>query len=408
MIGRGWRRLRGTGRQMKRSGLREAAIGGGWIILLLLAATVFGQGKGKPSFPKLEKKGYSKAAVCGRCHTLIYQSWKDTLHARSLVDPIFDTAYLEAYRMTQGKAKTFCLACHAPTTQFTKDFEIRQEITSEGITCDFCHTLKDVKLAKQGLHELKIETGLVKWGTHGQEKAPNHEVAASKLYQDSLICAGCHEYVNPKGVVVLGTYSEWSAGFYRKQGTPCQRCHMPISRQEEGYLTEGGLIARKEINLHDIAGGSSVPQLKKMLKVGIASVERLGGRVRVVVEITNHGAGHRIPTGLPTKRLVLTLKATTAQGKSFVAERSYRKVLLNERGEEITRDVDAFLNAARLSSDNRIEPKETRREEFFFFVPRGTEVVINAQVVYEYKPRVIDQVDTVVDLARDERVFNAR
>lgn len=408
MTGRGWGSLKGMGGQVRRTGLRGAAIGGGWLFLFLFAATVLGQGKGKPSFPQLEKKGYSKAAVCGRCHTLIYQKWKDTLHARAVVDPIFDTAYLEAYRMTQGKAKTFCLSCHAPTTQFTKDFEMKGEITPEGITCDFCHTIKEVKLAKQGLHELKIETGLVKWGSYGRYKAPNHEVAASKLFEDSLICAGCHEYVNPKGVVVLGTYSEWSAGFYRKEGTPCQRCHMPISRLEEGFLTEGGLVAKKEINLHEIAGGSSVPQLKKMLKVGVVNVERLGGRVRVVVDITNHGAGHRIPTGLPTKRLVLTVKATPAQGKSFVENRSYRKVLLNEQGEEITRDVDAFLNAAKLSSDNRIEPKETRREEFFFFLPRGTEVVISAQIAYEYKPRVIDQVETVVDLGRDERVFNAR
>ncbi|MBI2876179.1 MAG: hypothetical protein HYY20_04795 [Candidatus Tectomicrobia bacterium] len=392
----------------RRGNLRGMMIGGGWLLVVWLSATVLAQGKGKLPYPQLEKKGYSRAAVCGRCHTLIYQTWKDTLHARSLVDPIFDTAYLEAYRMTQGKAKTFCLACHAPTTHLTQDFEVRLEITQEGITCDFCHTLQGVKLAPRGLHELKIGPGRVKWGPHGREKAPVHEVAASRLFEDALLCAGCHEYVTPQGVVVLGTYSEWLAGFYGRQGVPCQRCHMPVSRREGGFLTEGGRTPQKEINLHAIAGGSSVPQLKKMLKVRIASAERLGDRVRVTVEITNHGAGHQIPTGLPTKRLVLTAKATTARGKSLVAERSYRKVLLDAQGREITRDVDAFLSAAQLSSDNRIKPKETRREVFFFFIPRGTEAVISAQVAYAYRPRVIDQVETVVDLAQDERVFNTR
>lgn len=381
------------------------AIGIGFFLLFPSGMGFSREKEDKIAPPRIEAAAYTPGAVCGRCHTFIYDTWKESLHSRSLVDPIFDAAYLEAYRLTQGKAKTFCLSCHAPTTQFTQDFDAAREITREGITCDFCHTIQGVKLAERGLNTFEIKIGLVKRGPSGREAVPYHEVASSPLYRDSLLCAGCHQYVNPAGVVVLGTYAEWSEGFYGKEGIPCQRCHMPVTRREEGFFTEGGRVRRKEINLHNIAGGSSVTQLKKMLKVKIVGVERVGTRIKATVEITNHGAGHRIPTGLPTKWLVLTVKATTSRGKVYQEKVVYRKVLLDPRGKEITKDVDAFLNAAKIASDNRIRPKETRREEFFFFVPPGVDAVVSAQVAYRYQPQAMSRIETNVDLDQDERVF---
>ena len=41
-----------------------------------------------------------------------------------------------------------CVWCHAPTALATGDYELKQAMTMEAITCDFCHTVADVDLGK--------------------------------------------------------------------------------------------------------------------------------------------------------------------------------------------------------------------------------------------------------------------
>jgi len=58
-----------------------------------------------PAEQLLERDKYSSSIVCGRCHQEIYNTWKDSLHAQAIEDPIFKTAYLEAYHDTAGEVK---------------------------------------------------------------------------------------------------------------------------------------------------------------------------------------------------------------------------------------------------------------------------------------------------------------
>ena len=132
-------------------------------------------------------------------------------------------------------------------------------MTREGVTCDFCHTVADVDLAKRG-HPFRLEPGPVKRGPLEFAKSPAHETAYSALHRTSpLLCAACHQYTNAQGVEVLSTYSEWKPSPYPERGETCQECHMPLV---PGWSVAEGLDAsRRRINLHRVEGGGSAGRL---------------------------------------------------------------------------------------------------------------------------------------------------
>jgi hypothetical protein len=62
----------------------------------------------------IEAEVYTSARTCGECHADIYNSWKNSLHAFSMTDPIFDAAYMQALKVGGDEARRLCLQCHAP------------------------------------------------------------------------------------------------------------------------------------------------------------------------------------------------------------------------------------------------------------------------------------------------------
>ena len=109
----------------------------------------------RKDLPKIEKSTFTSAKVCGECHVEIYNMWKNSLHAMSIEDPIFQTANLIAFKNSNGETKVLCIKCHAPITFWNKDYDLKQDITKEGITCDFCHSVTAVDLKNR-----KIPSGL--------------------------------------------------------------------------------------------------------------------------------------------------------------------------------------------------------------------------------------------------------
>jgi hypothetical protein len=151
---------------------------------------------------KVQPDGYTTALVCGRCHVDIYNSWKKSMHAFSLSNPIFETAYMQALRLVGESAKETCLRCHAPMTMYNGDYDLEDGVTREGVACDFCHTVTSVDLDNPG-HPYEVEMGLVKRGIIKKAGSPAHEVAYSTLHGTSEFCGGCHNYFASNGVPAL-------------------------------------------------------------------------------------------------------------------------------------------------------------------------------------------------------------
>ena len=371
---------------MARYGLVVVLAGLLWTMGISEAGT---PARGSPR--SVNAKGYTSSEVCAGCHADIHRTWKNSLHAMSLSDPVFDAAYWEAIKLSKGAARPLCLSCHAPTTRITKDYDQRLPITEEGVTCDFCHTIAAANPLAAG-EPYTMRPGAVKWGPIRAAQSPAHKTQYSVTHFSSELCGGCHEYRAKSGAVIMGTYSEWRASPYAEQGTQCQTCHMPAG---EGRVVRAEVKApERSINLHDIQGGHSPEQVRKAARVEVREVQRTEAGYRVVVAVENVGSGHMIPTGLPTRRLELVVQLR--RGQTVVGEQrtTFRKVVVDEQGNELRTDAQVFLRGVAIRSDNRIPPKKAQAVSFLFPYTGPQDFMVEAKLYYRY-PVVLARPDEI-------------
>ena len=261
--------------------------------------------------------GYTSARQCGECHQDIYNSWKKSLHSFSLQDPIFDAAFMQALKAGSEEARRTCLRCHAPTVAVTGDYDLRDGLTREGVTCDFCHSVTAVHLDERE-KRYSSKPGLVKRGVIRDAVSPAHQVAYSELHTTSEFCGGCHNYTTKYGAAVLSTYDEWRAGPYAREGVQCQDCHMVLSA---GKVVDPQVMKTgPTIHLHDLIHDSE--QLKSALSVEVTRARRTGEGLVVDLVVENVGSGHQVPTGIPSRRVVLTV-TVEGDGEIQTRERTY-------------------------------------------------------------------------------------
>ncbi len=288
-------------------------------------------------------------------------------------------------------------------TLINNDYDLKEEVTKEGVSCDFCHSIKKVNLENKD-HPFELELGETKRGPLSDVDSPAHKTEPSTLFKSSELCAGCHEYTNDKGVKILGTYSEWKNSSYAKNGTHCQNCHMPLI---SGKIVKPAVktTKQKQINLHAISASHSTEQLRKALKVEIKNINQTEDIIEVVVGVTNVGSGHNVPTGIPSRKLILLVELRTPT-EYFTRQRIYQKIMRDESEEEIKKEYEVFLTAAKVSFDNRLRPNETRTERFAFAAPRNKKITISARVEYLYKTSVLRPTEMRVRMAEDEKIIS--
>ena len=331
--------------------------------------------------------GYTSSRVCGECHEDIYRSWKGSLHALSLQDPIFDVAFMQALKIDSQRAKQLCLRCHAPVVMVTGDYELREAITTEGITCDFCHTVKEVDLSNP---EMPYHTvvGVVKRSILRRAESPAHETAYSELHGKAEFCGGCHVYKSKSGAVIMGTYLEWLQGPYAKESIVCQDCHMQrsVGRRVRADIKE----SEDGMHLHDLIHDTN--QLRSAVSVEVKDIQKVGNSLKARIEITNVSSGHMIPTGIPNRELELVVTLTSRGKEIDSARRIYKKVVSDGEGRVLSDVADIFLNGDSIVEDNRIGPKETRREDIWFpdVLSRRGPFEVSAELIYLYQVKLLD------------------
>lgn len=338
--------------------------------------------------------GYTSSWVCGRCHEDIYNSWKNSLHAFSLTDPIFDAAYMKALKDGGEKAKHLCLRCHAPMTMANQDFDLEEGVTREGVSCDFCHTVVDVDLDNPQTPYV-VSLGPVKRSVLRRAASPVHDVAFSELHGTAEFCAGCHNYTTPGGAAVMSTYDEWRSGPYAAEGKPCQSCHMVVGTGS--VVSKQILKSESEMHLHDLIHDSD--QLRGALVAEIVRADRSQDEVNVHVRVSNVRSGHKVPTGMPSREIVLTV-AAESDGRVSSQERRYRKVIADENGTVRSEDWEALLYGVTVVSDNRIAPREERIERFQFYAREGRPVNVEVTLSYQYRPFIMQAKQIDVELCK--------
>ncbi len=337
--------------------------------------------------PKVNKEGWTSSAVCGECHQAIHAVWQHSLHAMSWSNGVFQARYrrsIERYGEEQARA---CLSCHAPTVRHGGDFGVKNAVTAEGVTCDFCHSVNAVDLSDSS-DPFRLTVGGSKHGPLRHAQSPAHEVQDSQLHTRSEFCAPCHEYRNANGLTVLGTYSEWKASPYAKRGKQCQDCHMP--------LVEGRVVALgvkrdtpTSVNLHNISGSHDIERVRGAVELKLTGYEWFGDRAWVYVSVKNKGSGHCFPTGLPMRRAELVV--TIRDGAKPVDERiiPFQAVMEDKSGRVLQEEHRVFIEAARVRSDTRIKPGETRKLEISFRDIKASRLTVDAVLSYEYETEAL-------------------
>lgn len=324
----------------------------------------------------------TSAEFCGRCHQAILDAWKLSAHAQAMESRLFQDAVEVAETSFGVSARRTCLKCHAPIAVEKGDLSLRQKVSWEGVTCDYCHSVKDVSLAG-GNPKAVVEFSMVKHGPIKDAQSMVHGTAYSEVHTSAAICAPCHEYRNALGFPVLTTYSEWKDSRYWKDGKACQACHM--------YRTAGDVVdprvmqTNTPINLHQMPGSHSLDQLTKTISAQL-SASREGDQIHVQVAIANRAAGHYVPTGSPLRQLILDVQADSFAGQHFQEQRVYSRRVADESGTPIEQEHLAFMSAAKVLGDTRLAPDEKRTESFTFAIPTGTQTRVTATLRYFYSP----------------------
>ena len=245
-----------------------------------------------------------------------------------------------------------CADCHAPSINGTlggRDLlEARDIAYNFGVHCDVCHRVNTVESldttagvgGRLNLHrpsERSPSQALGLWFplTFG----PRHDVPNPRMgsvqrdhYQDGYLCSGCHELeqgaLSPTAAIdtsrwpsgklpVQSTFSEWKRGPMGDK-VACNACHMPPNpkRANSSHLDEqpantegisaGFIRPTGSLRHHSWVGprteGSRMLELSATLKLSAVQTEEAW---QLNVTTQNVGPGHAIPTGDPSRHLVL-------------------------------------------------------------------------------------------------------
>ncbi len=325
----------------------------------------------------------ASAEECGRCHRAIHDAWRTSAHSQATESRIFQDGIELAEADFGTEARRVCLGCHSPLAAKIGDLRLRRKVSWEGVTCDYCHSMRDVSLDSPNPRP-KVEFTLVKTGPLKDAISGAHETAFSSIHTSAVVCAPCHEFVNPVGFNVLTTFSEWKNSRYAREGKACQSCHM---HAVAGDVVDPRVknVPLAKINLHQMPGSHSITQLARTIHAQL-STARDGDRLKVVVNVENVDAGHYVPTGSPMRQLVLEVRADAYDGKQYREKRVYRRAVADQAGKEIEREHIAFLRGAKVLSDTRLAPDEKRKEAFTFPIPAKTSAQVSAKLWYYYSP----------------------
>ncbi|MBI3696811.1 MAG: hypothetical protein HY238_18490 [Acidobacteria bacterium] len=367
---------------------RSARHSNWWVRLIPLTAALV-----CPAWPapRLQPGVMTSAEICGRCHRDIFDAWKASIHSRSMESRLFQDCLEEAKEKLGEDVQPTCLRCHAPSVAFTRDLVLEKKVSWEGVTCDFCHSVNQVDARKPD-QSYQLVVGSTKFGPLKDATPQGHGVAFSKAHTDSLLCAGCHEYRNSNGLLVLSSFSEWQQSSYAADRSSCQGCHMaavPAARVVDPKVLR---VKDATVNLHQMPGGHSIEQLNKAVDVRVAN-RRQGDQLLVTAIVRNKGAGHMVPTGSPLRKLVVDLEVHTEDGRKLRAERTYERAVVDAKGSLLTKEHAVLVNGARVASDNRLKPKEERVENFTFDVARSLSARIVTRLWYYYSPQAVRETE---------------
>ncbi|OGR04912.1 MAG: hypothetical protein A2511_02085 [Deltaproteobacteria bacterium RIFOXYD12_FULL_50_9] len=412
------------------------------VVVLLCSILWLGMGLPLAAFGAAN---YEPSITCENCHPKIYVQHAQSMHAKSVENPVFLAQYFKEMLPRAAKDPAFveeaegCFACHAPVAylrgkrQLSPSDELPSPIMEVG--CDFCHTISGFRGPELGNANYINTPGPSKLGPF-QTKSDWHRKFA-KLQTRSEVCAVCHNVVNKQGLGVAVTYDEWKNSQYAKDNIQCQDCHMNINgfltggkaRFEKGKAASMAFVEvqeRGKIFTHRFPGAHSASVVHGAVGLKIEPGVRTAEGLVVDILVDNSRTGHKMPSGSTQLRMMwLELKAGSGGQMVTIpavsvkeqdggydvtsggavdsellgegipkASRLYRAIFTDADGKPTMSAYDAV----KIAFDNRLEASEVRKESYLIPVPAGTtEIALSASLYYmAYPPAFAKRLDLPV------------
>lgn len=404
---------------------------------LILITTIFitglmylPTGAAEPNGPgNFTSNQFSKSGLCSNCHGSSFGEWDGSMHSNADSD-FFYQAMLQEYGSdaeAQGLPPEFCSRCHTPIGVVSAeipplDGSHLSEVSKEGVQCDFCHSV--VESEGIGNAHYILKPGDVKWGNRANAEAPSHEIEAHEFYNESRYCGMCHNIYHPvNNLTLAATYTEWAESPYVEEGVNCQACHMTpgiVNFEENPGKAASTGPDREHVYTHYFVGANAfvtgvmgegrhekraVEYLQHAAKLDVKAPESAEPKenVGVEVQITNVGAGHKIPTGVTEDReMWLELIVEDSEGRELYHSGDldsagkidsgttiYHTVFADSEGKPTVR----VWEAETILSDNRVRPKESVVEKHSFIMPENASNPISTKAVLHYRSAAQEHID---------------
>lgn len=298
--------------------------------------------------------------------------WRSTMMANASKDPFWRAMVSEEvhnYPQLQQTIETTCTRCHAPMGYTEALYngqsnysmaELKLDpIANDGVSCTACHQIKQDNFGSQNSYSghYIIENDSIIYGPYENPEQTYMQMIVNYTPQytthmnKSELCATCHTLITPyldnQGQIAgqfpeQTPYLEWKNSVYSAQNIQCQDCHMPKIYEPIDIATipPAHQVLRTPYWKHEFVGGNvyMLNLLKNNIdSLGItASAENFDSTIaraeknltekaielqvselfendslNIFVKITNK-AGHKIPSGIPFRRMWIHLKVEDA------------------------------------------------------------------------------------------------
>ncbi len=300
-------------------------------------------------------------------------TWRSSMMANAAKDPVWQAKVMAENQdnpALQAIIEDKCTTCHAPLgrTQaiydgadgYTFDEAMGSALALDGVSCTLCHQIQADNLGTEASYSGGYEIGdeHVIYGPY-QNIFPNPMINQSGFtptygehIRDSELCGTCHTlftpYVDNNGNIAgefpeQTPYLEWENSDYPGEGIECQTCHVPetTTPQDISTMPPWHTETHTPFGKHELAGANmtmlgliqdnlselgitatdaqfdeTLGHTSAMLQRAASlhgSYELIGDTLVVDVEVRSR-TGHKLPTGIPLRRMWLHVTARDEAG----------------------------------------------------------------------------------------------
>ena len=298
--------------------------------------------------------------------------WRSTMMGNASKDPLWRAMVAEEvsnFPQHQELIESTCLKCHSPMGYTQAIYngqsgysmaELKQDpLANDGVSCTVCHQIKPDNFGTQQSYSgnYVIHADSILYGPYENSDTTlmwaiiGYKAQFSPHVNQSELCATCHTLFTPtmdaQGNIVgefpeQTPYIEWKNSIYPSQNIQCQDCHMPKIYDPIKISGMGNFPDRTPFWRHTFVGGNFYMQ--NLLKNNIDSLgltaepEHFDSTISRTeysllnqsVELTTSASylsdllkiklyiknltGHKIPTGIPFRRMWVHLKVEQGIG----------------------------------------------------------------------------------------------